>query len=222
MKYIKYFIFLFIILFSFNSYCNDIWIPASDGTLYCFNEKEDKFYTGWQFLLNKEDNKTHLYLFNTDGVCLGDFTPNGNNIKEKACNLAIRLYNSGLCNYSQNSYQRLKPMTFDCSSFVGRIYKLCGLNFFDSANTTYQQIRYFLKSDDYHLIDYEDAKEGDLVYYGETLDTINHCGIIIRNENNKLRVISCSKNSDGLISNLLIRKDIYAIFRPVINNEREF
>lgn len=193
---------------------NNIWVDYHNY-IYNYDKTINEFLTGWQYLLDENTLTYKVYIFDENGTLTTEFTPIGTTINEKAASLAEQMYNSKLFIYDSGPRGRDDIFSFDCSSFIGRIYKLLGNDFYSTNHTTYLQNKYFIKEKKL-VKDLINLKKGDIIYYGSDNENTNHCAIITNYTSNGYEIISCKGGNTQTLSKEILKynDDILHIVRP--------
>ena len=163
---------------------------------------------GWNYIDN------NWYYFDESGRLQIDLSCNNeSNPKDKVIYWSQILYNSKKCKYDNTPSGRYEGLSFDCSSFVGRLYKMAGIDFFTKYYSCEKQANYF--KDENKLIDLNLSEPGDLVYFGENYNNVTHCSLVIENNPDiGMIVLSAFGKERGLYLEILDRDDILCIARP--------
>lgn len=215
---------IFIYFYNVNCYAN--WKQVGNLLYY---EQDGKYLTGFQFL------EGNLYLFSETGTFLNVFTDLPQNPKDKVLYLANKLCESKACIYTNDVKKRNIANTFDCSSFVGRVFKLCGIDFYNYYQTTINQVNglrkniilcnlfgnnkddNIFKADDIYNIKVRIVRNtilpGDIVYYYNENNIVDHCGIIDKDEQGNWLVISCKKETGTVTKEYIKYKNIAYVIR---------
>ena len=167
------------------------------NNIYIFSTEQDKFISGWNWVIDENTLQLVLCVSDMDGKVLLFCKPEGNTINEQAASIITQMYNSKIFKYGYNNSSRGDTFSFDCSSLVGRIYQLLGKNFYSEAHTTYLQNIYFTRKKQL-VKDKTNLQKGDIVYFGNDSNSINHCAVVTGYNKRGYEIIS-SKGFEGTL-----------------------